>query len=59
MPYKSEAQRKYFYKLLDEGKISKETVEKFDRESVGLNLPERKTKTKSKKPPTPKKKRYY
>lgn len=33
MPYKSEAQRKKFHVLLKEGKISKKTVKKWDKES--------------------------
>ncbi len=41
MPYKSEAQRKKFHALLQEGKISKEVVEEFDKASKGKKLPEK------------------
>lgn len=41
MPYKSEAQRKKFHALAEEGKISKKTVAEFDKASKGKKLPER------------------
>lgn len=47
MPYKSEAQRGKFHELLKEGKISKKTVDEFDKASRGKRLPERVTPKKS------------
>jgi 5,10-methylenetetrahydrofolate reductase len=41
MPYKSEAQRRKFHAMLNEGKISKEVVSEFDSASKGKKLPER------------------
>lgn len=41
MPYKSDAQRKKFHALLAEGKISKDTVDEYDKASAGMKLPER------------------
>lgn len=41
MPYKSKAQQAKFHALLNEGKISKKTVEEFDKASKGMKLPER------------------
>jgi len=41
MPYKSEAQRRKFQQLHKEGKISKEILEQYDKESHGIKLPER------------------
>lgn len=41
MPYRSDAQRRKFHALLAEGKISKSTVDEFDRASKGMSLPER------------------
>ena len=41
MPYKSNAQRKYFHYLLDKGKISPKVVSDFDNASRGLVLPEK------------------
>ena len=38
-PYKSEAQRKKFRELFEEGKISKETLDKFERETGDTKLP--------------------
>ncbi len=49
MPYKSDAQRRKFHVLEDEGKISHETVEEFDKASKGKDLPERTTPSKKKK----------
>ena len=40
-PYRSEAQRKKFRALLEEGKISPSVVSEFDKASRGLKLPER------------------
>lgn len=42
MPYKSEAQRKYFHVAEKEGKISPEVVHEWDEASKGKKLPERK-----------------
>ncbi len=39
MPYKSQAQRGKFHALEAEGKISKATVDEFDRASKGKKLP--------------------
>lgn len=39
MPYKSEAQRRKFHVLADEGKISQATVDEFDKASKGMTLP--------------------
>ena len=41
MPYKSAQQRKLFHVLLKKGKISKKTVDKFDKASKGKKLPKR------------------
>ena len=41
MPYKSKAQQKFFHQALKEGKISKETVDKWDSESRGKKLPKK------------------
>jgi len=41
MPYKSDAQRRYFHYAEKAGKISKKTVKEFDRASKGKKLPER------------------
>jgi hypothetical protein len=38
--YVSEAQRRKFHSLLAEGKISKATVDEFDKASKGMKLPE-------------------
>lgn len=43
MPYKSEAQRRYFHWAQEQGLIKKEDVEKWDKESEGKKLPERLT----------------
>ena len=51
MPYKSEAQKKKFQSLADEGKIAKETVSEFDKASEGLKLPARVTPKKMPKMP--------
>ena len=50
MPYKSRAQAAKFHELLKQGKISKATVDEFDKASKGMSLPERvKTKASPKK----------
>lgn len=41
MPYKSKAQQAKFHSMLKEGKISKKTVDEFDKASKGKKLPER------------------
>ena len=41
MPFKSQAQRRKFARLLVEGKISNETFEEWNRETGGQRLPER------------------
>lgn len=41
MPYKSDAQRKYFHAMLNKGEISKKTVDEFDKASKGKKLPEK------------------
>jgi hypothetical protein len=50
VPYRSEAQRGKFHKLLEQGKIAPSTVAEFDRTSAGMNLPDHVT-------PAPRKKR--
>lgn len=40
MPYASDAQRKKFHVLENEGKISHKTVAEFDQASKGLSLPD-------------------
>ena len=47
MPFKSKAQRRKFAQLLDDGKISDETDEEWNRETGRKKLPER---VKRKKP---------
>jgi len=46
MPYKSEAQRRYFHAALKKGKISKKVVEEWDKASKGKKLPEKVNKKK-------------
>ena len=42
MPFKSEAQRRKFYAMAREGKISQETVDRWEKETPkGAKLPER------------------
>lgn len=41
MPYKSDAQRKFFHAALKRGEISKKTVDEYDRESKGKKLPKK------------------
>lgn len=40
MPYKSDAQRKYFHYAEGKGKISSKVVKEFDKASKGMSLPE-------------------
>jgi len=40
MPYKSDAQRKYFHYAESKGKISPKVVKEFDKASKGKSLPE-------------------
>jgi hypothetical protein len=49
MPYKSDAQRRYFHVAYKEGKIKKSTVDKWDKESKGKKLPEKVKKLKGAK----------
>ena len=49
MPYKSDAQRRKFHSLLNQGEISKAVVDEWDRSSKGKKLPERITPKKGKK----------
>lgn len=46
MPYKSDAQRRYFHAALKRGDIKRSVVNEFDRASRGMRLPERKRKKK-------------
>ena len=46
MPYKSDAQRRKFHALLNDGKIAKKTVDEYDVASAGMKLPERAPKRK-------------
>lgn len=48
MPYKSDAQRRYFHWAKSQGKISPEVVEEYDKATEGKDLPER-VKSKDKK----------
>lgn len=41
MPFKSQAQRRKFYALEKEGKMSKETVDKWESETGKAKLPEK------------------
>jgi len=41
MPFKSEAQRRKFRELVKQGKMSKETLEAWERETADESLPER------------------
>lgn len=41
MPYKSDAQRRYFHAALKRGEISPKTVHEFDQASKGMKLPEK------------------
>jgi len=41
MPFKSEAQRAKFYKMHEEGKISKETLDKWVAETGKTDLPKK------------------
>ena len=41
MPFKSQAQRKKFYALEREGKISRETLDKWESETGKKKLPEK------------------
>lgn len=48
MPYKSDAQRRFFHSArAKKAGISKETVKEFDTASKGKKLPERKSKAKT------------
>lgn len=49
MPYLSEAQRKKFQTLYKQGKISKKTLEEYNKASEGLKLPKRVKKKKTTK----------
>lgn len=40
MPFKSNAQRKFFHAAEERGEISKKTVDEFDKSSKGRQLPE-------------------
>jgi hypothetical protein len=40
MPYKSDAQRRYFHYAQKAGKIKKSVVDEYDEESKGKDLPE-------------------
>lgn len=42
MPYKSQAQRRYFHAMLAKGEMSNKTVDEFDKASKGKKLPEKK-----------------
>lgn len=48
MPYKSNAQRKYFHVMMKQGKIAQAVVKEWDDASKGKKLPEHKKKTKKK-----------
>jgi hypothetical protein len=40
VPYKSDAQRRYFHYAEEKGKISSKVVKEFDKASKGKSLPE-------------------
>lgn len=40
MPYKSDAQRRYFHAAEKRGDVSKKVVDEYDKASKGKNLPE-------------------
>ena len=42
MPYKSEAQRKYFHAAEAKGEISPKVVKEYDKASKGKKLPQKK-----------------
>ena len=44
MPWKSEAQRRLFYAMASRGEISRETLERWKRETGDRKLPERVSK---------------
>jgi len=44
MPYKSDAQRRYFHYAEEQGKIKPSTVNEFDKASKGMKLPEKVSK---------------
>jgi len=48
MPYKSDAQRKFFHAAAKRGDIAEDVVEEWDKASKGRSLPER-VKSKKKK----------
>lgn len=48
MPFQSKAQRRKFYALKDEGKMSQATIDKWEKETMDKKLPERKKKKKKK-----------
>lgn len=49
MPFKSQAQRRKFAKLLVDGKISAKTFEEWNRETGGAKLPEHVPRKRAKK----------
>lgn len=48
MPYKSQAQRRFFHAAETRGDISHKTVQEFDKASKGKSMPERKKKSSNK-----------
>lgn len=40
MPYKSDAQRRFFHAALNRGQIAADVVHEFDQASKGMKLPE-------------------
>jgi len=53
MPYKSNAQRRKFHRLLAKNEISKTVVDEWDKASKGKKLPERVKAKKGCKKPLP------
>ena len=47
MPYKSNAQRKYFHAAEARGEVPAKVVKEFDRASKGKKLPEKKKRSKA------------
>ena len=54
MPFKSQAQRRKFAKMMVDGEISPETFEEWSRETGSAKLPERVGKKRAKKAPAKK-----
>lgn len=49
MPFRSKAQRRKFYSMMEKGEISKKVVDEYEKESKDKRLPEKVKKSKMKK----------